>query len=302
MVRGRLRAKFPAGRHGFVQTLPTSCKCRWSARGAVAEDAAPFQEEAQELLAYANTEAATQDEQIAQRRIMEIEEELRAYTGGRAEVVRGRANMKSILAEALRRNLEAHGQGHRFHHGWGLSGEEVLYGNEPWDITADVLERIAAASQCVAARKSRASSTRALLANGGPRAGLNSALVLESWAGQLAERRSQAKIDWILNVAKALRAPLRKQPIEVKTMMELAASCCWAWWRTPTTTGVQGGTVVGGFGKRADKGPVEQMVVGLYGWLVLRCAETALKRSPPWWGFGIGPTPWPKGTSRSIGK
>jgi len=25
---------------------------------------------------------------------------------------------------------------------WGLSGEGVLYGSEPWDITTDVLERI----------------------------------------------------------------------------------------------------------------------------------------------------------------
>ena len=64
----------------FVQTLQANLQTQMETREArLQEDAAPLQEEAQELLAYANTEAATQDElEIAQRRIMEIEEELRA--------------------------------------------------------------------------------------------------------------------------------------------------------------------------------------------------------------------------------
>ncbi|MGB2469948.1 MAG: hypothetical protein ACPIA5_03780, partial [Flavobacteriales bacterium] len=59
----------------FVQTLQANLQVQMEAREArLQEDAAPLQEEAQELLAYANTDAATQDElEIAQRRIMEIE-------------------------------------------------------------------------------------------------------------------------------------------------------------------------------------------------------------------------------------
>jgi Skp family chaperone for outer membrane proteins len=53
-------------------------------------------------------------------------------------------NMKAVLADALRRHLEAHAEaeGIDFILNWGLSGEGVLYGSEPWDITAEVLDRI----------------------------------------------------------------------------------------------------------------------------------------------------------------
>ena len=56
-------------------------------------------------------------------------------------------NMQAVMAEALRRHLEEHAQeeGIDFVLNWGLSGEGVLYGTEPWDITSDVLERINAA-------------------------------------------------------------------------------------------------------------------------------------------------------------
>ena len=131
----------------FVQTLQANLQVQMETREArLQEDAAPLQEEAQELLAYANTDEATQDElEIAQRRIMEIEEELRALQlAAEQDVFVAEQNMKSILAEALRRNLEAHAEeeGIDFILNWGLSGEGVLYGSEPWDITTDVLERI----------------------------------------------------------------------------------------------------------------------------------------------------------------
>ena len=180
------------------------------------EDAAPLQNEAQELLAYANTDAATQDElEIAQRRIMEIEEELALQMAAEQDVFVAEQNMKSILAEALRRNLEAHAEeeGIDFILNWGLSGEGVLYGSEPWDITTDVLERINSDHDSRRPQKTGAHRRpRALLlANGGPRAGLPfQPAVLESWAEQHAWQEGtdpQAEIDWILNVAKALRRP-----------------------------------------------------------------------------------------------
>ena len=131
----------------FVQTLQDNMQMQVETREArLQEDAAPLQKEAQELLAYANTEAATQDElEIAQRRIMEIEEQLRALQmAAEQDVFVAEQNMKSILAEALRRNLEAHAEeeGIDFILNWGSSGEGVLYGGQPWDITADVLDRI----------------------------------------------------------------------------------------------------------------------------------------------------------------
>ena len=118
----------------FVQTLQANLQMQMETREArLQEDAAPLQEETQDEL------------EIAQRRIMEIEEELRALQlAAEQDVFVAEQNMKSILAEALRRNLEAHAkqEGIDFILNWGLSGEGVLYGSEPWDITADVLERI----------------------------------------------------------------------------------------------------------------------------------------------------------------
>ena len=107
--------------------------------------------------------------------------------------------------------------------------------------------------------------------------------VLESWAEQhaLAEGTDpQAEIDWILNVAKALRAAGATETghaSEVQeTMMELAHL-------HELLLGVMADAdykqafeaaepLLEDLAKRADKEahPVEQMVVGLYGWLVLR--------------------------------
>ena len=131
----------------FVQTMQANLQLQLEARETqLQEDALPLQEEAQELLAYANSGQATEDElEIAQRRMMELEEELRAMQrAAEQDMVVAEQNMQAVLAQALRRHLDAHAEeeGLDFILNWGLSGEGVLYGSEPWDITGAVLERI----------------------------------------------------------------------------------------------------------------------------------------------------------------
>jgi Skp family chaperone for outer membrane proteins len=131
----------------FVQTMQANLQLQLEAREAqLQEDALPLQEEAQELLAYANSGQATEDElEIAQRRMMELEEGLLAMQrAAEQDMVVAEQNMQAVLAQALRRHLDAHAEeeGLDFILNWGLSGEGVLYGSEPWDITGAVLERI----------------------------------------------------------------------------------------------------------------------------------------------------------------
>ena len=135
----------------FVQTLKANLQVQIDAREErLQADAAPLQAEAQELLDYAQGGSATPEElDIAQRRIMELEDALRAMQrAAEQDVFVAEQNMKSILAEALRRNLKVHAEeeGIDFILNWGLSGEGVLYGKEPWDITSKVLDRMNAAT------------------------------------------------------------------------------------------------------------------------------------------------------------
>ena len=101
------------------------------------------------MLAYANSGQASDDElEIAQRRVLELEEGLRTLQrAAEQDMFVAEQNMQAVMAEALRRHLEEHAreEGIDFVLNWGLSGEGVLYGTEPWDITADVLARINAA-------------------------------------------------------------------------------------------------------------------------------------------------------------
>ena len=131
----------------FVRTMQANLQMQLETRDAqLQEDALPLQEEAQELLDYANSGQATDDElNIAQRRIMEIEDALRSMQRAAEEdMFVAEQNMKAVMAEALRRHLEDHAreEGIDFILNWGLSGEGVLYGTDPWDITDAVLARI----------------------------------------------------------------------------------------------------------------------------------------------------------------
>ena len=134
----------------FVRTMQANLQMQIENRDAqLQEEALPLQEEAQELLDYANSGQATEDElNIAQRRILEIEDALRSMQRAAEEdMFVAEQNMKAVMAEALRRHLEEHAEeeGIDFILNWGLSGEGVLYGTDPWDITDAVLDRINAA-------------------------------------------------------------------------------------------------------------------------------------------------------------
>lgn len=131
----------------FVQTMQANLQMQMQTREKqLQEDALPLQEEAQELLAYANSGQASDDElEIAQRRIMELEEGLRTLQrAAEQDMFVAEQNMQAVMAEALRRHLEDHAreEGIDLVLNWGLSGEGVLYGTEPWDITEAVLGRI----------------------------------------------------------------------------------------------------------------------------------------------------------------
>ena len=131
----------------LLQTMQANLQLQLEAREQqLKEDAMPLQKEAQELLEYAQSGQASQDElDIAQTRILELEDGLRAMqSAAEQDMFVAEQNMKAVLADALRRHLEAHAEqeGIDFILNWGLSGEGVLYGSEPWDITTEVLDRI----------------------------------------------------------------------------------------------------------------------------------------------------------------
>ena len=131
----------------LVQSMKANLQMQLSDREAqLQSDALPLQEEAQELLAYANGGQATDEElNIAQRRILEIENALRQLqNAAEQDMMVAEQNMQAVMAEALRRHLEAHAEAEGIDYilNWGLSGEGVLFGAPGWDITEEVLERI----------------------------------------------------------------------------------------------------------------------------------------------------------------
>lgn len=131
----------------LLQNLQANLMAQIETREAqLQQEAKPLQEEAQELLAYANGGQATDDElNIAQGRIMEIEAQLgQMQRAAESQIVQAEQNMQAVIAEALRRELEAFAkeEGIDMILNWGLSGEGVLYGGEPMDITHEVLDRL----------------------------------------------------------------------------------------------------------------------------------------------------------------
>ena len=97
----------------LLQTMQANLQLQLEAREQqLQEDALPLQQEAQELLEYAQSGQASQDElEIAQTRILELEEELRAMQGAaEQDMFVAEQNLKAVLADALRRHLEAHAE------------------------------------------------------------------------------------------------------------------------------------------------------------------------------------------------
>jgi outer membrane protein len=108
--------------------------------------ALPLQEEAQELISYANSGNASSDEiDIASRRVGEIESilERMQYEAEQSFALREKT-MQATIAEHLTETLSKFSQdrGIDLVLNWGLSGEGVLYGTDSRDITNEVLEAL----------------------------------------------------------------------------------------------------------------------------------------------------------------
>lgn len=106
--------------------------------------AKPLQDEAQELIDYAQNENPSNSElNVARERMAEIEELLNRY---QAQAERAAANreqqMQNMIAQTLRDEIAEYAAetGIDVVLNWGLSGEGVLYGGEGFDITEPLLD------------------------------------------------------------------------------------------------------------------------------------------------------------------
>ncbi len=99
--------------------------------------------EYQELMQYAQSGQATDEElQIAQQRMMELEYELQAMQQQEQDrLLRKEQEFQIEITSRITAYLDRYAEenGIDLILNWGISGEGVLYGSEPFDITADVL-------------------------------------------------------------------------------------------------------------------------------------------------------------------
>jgi Skp family chaperone for outer membrane proteins len=104
----------------------------------------PMQEEAQELIAYANGPSATNDEvMMAQSRLMEIENSLnQMQSQQQTELMQMESVIQGDIAVKLSEEVAsfANESGLDLVLNWGRSGEGVLYGNSGFDVTASLTE------------------------------------------------------------------------------------------------------------------------------------------------------------------
>lgn len=103
----------------------------------------PLREEAQELITYAQSDAATQEEiAVASQRLGELEQQVNALQGQQQQYLANlEQQLQSQVAARLTTELEAYAAetGIDVIVNWGLSGEGVLYGAEPFNITQPLL-------------------------------------------------------------------------------------------------------------------------------------------------------------------
>ena len=103
----------------------------------------PFQEEAQELISFANSGNATKDEiEIASKRVHEIEQILQKMQYEAEQIFAfNESTMQATIAAHLSETLRVYSdeEGIDVVLNWGLSGEGVLYGIDAIDVTQDVL-------------------------------------------------------------------------------------------------------------------------------------------------------------------
>lgn len=131
----------------LIQSLEATLREKMTeAESVLKAQALPLQEEAQELINYANSGQASADEiDIASRRVGEIENllERMQYDAEQSFALREKA-MQDTIAEHLTATLKtfSEDQGIDLVLNWGLSGEGVLYGTDSRDITIEVLEAL----------------------------------------------------------------------------------------------------------------------------------------------------------------
>lgn len=109
-------------------------------------EAAPLQQEAQELISYANSGSASEDEiQIAQQRVYEIEAILQQMQAKASQNVQlQEQTMQTTVSVFLNKVLSEYAEENNIDLilNWGLSGEGVLYGTEPYNVTEEVLKKL----------------------------------------------------------------------------------------------------------------------------------------------------------------
>ena len=109
-------------------------------------DAAPLQQEAQELIAYANSGSASENDiLVAQERVYEIELLLQQMQAeSQKMVINSEQTMQTTVSTFLSKVLDefAHENNIDVILNWGLSGEGVLFGTDPYNVTSEVLEKL----------------------------------------------------------------------------------------------------------------------------------------------------------------
>ena len=131
----------------LIQSLEATLREKMTEVESVLQaQALPLQEEAQELISYANSGQASSDEiDIASRRVGEIESILEGCNTKLSKVLhfarkRCRTRLPNISQEHSVHFLKIKGIDLVLN--WGLSGEGVLYGTDSRDITTEVLEAL----------------------------------------------------------------------------------------------------------------------------------------------------------------
>ena len=109
-------------------------------------EAAPLQQEAQELIAYANSGSATENDiLVAQERVYEIEMILQQMQAESHQMmINSEQIMQTTVSTFLSKVLDEFAQENNIDVilNWGLSGEGVLFGTEPYNVTSEVLEKL----------------------------------------------------------------------------------------------------------------------------------------------------------------
>jgi Skp family chaperone for outer membrane proteins len=103
----------------------------------------PLREEAQELIDYAQSDQATEDDiNVASQRLGEIEQAVKQLQAREQQIMGNmERQLQAQVAQRLEGELEAYAEqtGIDVIVNWGLSGEGVLYGREGFNITRPLI-------------------------------------------------------------------------------------------------------------------------------------------------------------------